>query len=67
MVRQGPGFDTFHLSRKAGVRLPGGRKIFSHQAEGLSAEEVLVADGMTADPTIMLDEADRVSLVVWRR
>ena len=39
------GFDAFHLTRAHGVRLPGGRALFSDCDTGLSAEAVLASAG----------------------
>ena len=40
------GFDAFHLTRARGVRLPGGRALFSGCDAGLSAEAVLASAGL---------------------
>jgi len=61
------GYDTFHLSRAEGARIPGGVALFSLCDEGLSAEGVLSRRGMTAGPRQVLDPATPVSLAVWRR
>lgn len=61
------GFDTFHLARCAGVRLPDGVPLFSAVGAGLTAAAVLSADGLLEGPVEMLDPAAGVSLVVWRR
>ncbi len=61
------GFDEFHLVRAAGVAVPGGIPVFSAVADGLSPEVVLARHGLSPAPTEVLDAAERVSLVVWRR
>lgn len=61
------GFDQFHLTRAAGVVIPGGIPVFSAVTEGLSPEDVLARHGMAGGPTEVLDAAHGISLVVWRR
>jgi dihydrofolate reductase len=61
-----PRYDVFHLSRAAGVRLPGGRPIFP-QVPGRSPEDLLAGAGLVADPPRVLDAARGASLVSWRR
>ena len=60
------GFDGFHLSRAHGVKLPGGRGIFSACDAGLSAEAVLAKAGLRATEKIPLDPEHGVDLTVWR-
>jgi len=61
------GFDAFRLSRAHGVRLPGGRSVFSACDAGLSAEDVLAKAGMRPSEKIPLDPEHGVDMVVWRR
>lgn len=61
-----PRYDVFHLSRAAGVRLPGGRPVFP-QVPARSPESVLAEAGLVADPPRILDAARGLSLVTWRR
>ena len=61
------GFDVFHLARAQGVKLPGGRAVFSQCANGLSAEEVLGGRGMRHAERIELDSAQGVEMNIWRR
>ena len=63
----GIGYDAFHLSRAAGVKLPGGRPVFSACATGLSAEDVLAKAGLVVGEHIPLDPAHGVEMNVWRR
>jgi hypothetical protein len=63
----GIGFDAFHLSRAHGVRLPGGRAVFSACDAGLSAETVLAKAGLFVGETIALDPQHGVEMNVWRR
>lgn len=60
------GFDAFHLSRAHGVKLPGGRAIFSACDYGLSAETVLSKAGLRLGQTIPLDPAHGVEMNIWR-
>jgi dihydrofolate reductase len=61
------GYDAFHLSRAAHVRLPGGRPVFPDVASGRTPEELLASRGLTAGPQRVLDEAAGVTLVTWQR
>ena len=60
------GFDAFHLSRAHGVRLPGGRALFSGCDAGLSAEAVLASAGLRVSEKIVLDAEHGVDMNVWR-
>ena len=60
------GFDAFHLSRAHGVRLPGGRAIFSACDAGPSAEEVLARARLRASEKIALDPQHGVEMIIWR-
>jgi dihydrofolate reductase len=61
-----PRYDCFHLSRAAGVKLPGGRAVFPGVPEQ-SPEEILAAHGFVASKEIALDAARGATLVDWRR
>jgi dihydrofolate reductase len=61
------GYDAFHLSRAHGVRLPGGRAIFSACDRGVPAETVLARAGLRVDEKIPLDPERGVDTTVWRR
>jgi hypothetical protein len=61
------GCDAFHLSRAHGVKLPGGRAIFSACEAGLSAEAVLARAGLRPSERIPLDPKHGVDMLVWRR
>ena len=61
------GFDGFHLSRAHGVKLPGGRSVFSACDSGITAAAVLEQDGLSLNKTIPLDPAHGVEMTVWRR
>lgn len=60
------GFDAFHLSRAHGVKLPGGRAVFSACDAGLSAEAVLADAGLCPIEKIPLDPERGVAMTVWR-
>jgi hypothetical protein len=60
------GFDAFHLSRAHGVKLPGGRAIFSACDAGLTAEAVLAEAGLRPSENIPLDPEHGVAMTVWR-
>lgn len=60
------GFSTFHLSRVAGVTLPGGRGVFGGCERGTSAESALGAAGLQPDETQLIDAPACVTLTVWR-
>jgi hypothetical protein len=60
------GYDEFHLSRAHGVKLPGGRAIFSACDKGLSAEAVLAKAGLRLSEKIALDPKQGVEMNVWR-
>ena len=58
-------YDAFHLSRAAGVRLPGGTPVFP-QVPGETPEDVLASRGMRRGRRRWLDREKGVSLVTWR-
>jgi dihydrofolate reductase len=60
------GFDTFHLSRAGKLLLPGGRPVFP-DVPAKTPEQVLTEHGLKADPVQVLDAAEDVTLVSWRR
>jgi hypothetical protein len=57
------GYDAFHLIRAIGVRVPGGRSLFSSAA----AEERLVSLGLVCDERRWLSEAEKIELRLFRR
>ena len=61
------GFDGFHLSRAHGVKLPGGRSVFSAADAGVTAAAVLEQHGLSLNKTIPLDPAQGVEMTIWRR
>ena len=61
------GFDGFHLSRAHGVKLPGGRSVFSACDAGVTAASVLEQHGLRLSKTVPLDPAQNVEMTIWRR
>ena len=61
------GFDGFHLSRASGVKLPGGRAVFSACDTGVPAATVLDQHGLAPAKQIPLDPAHGVEMTIWRR
>lgn len=61
------GYDKFHLSRAAHVRLPGGRPVFPEIGPGRTPEDVLASRGLKPGPPRVLDAEAGVSLVTWSR
>jgi dihydrofolate reductase len=59
------GYDEFHLTRMAGVVIPGGIPVFSGVDGGRPAEEILAARGLIPGRRECLDEDADVTLVVW--
>ena len=61
------GFDGFHLSRAHGVKLPGGRSVFSACDTGVPAASVLEQRGLSLTKTVPLDPEHGVEMTIWRR
>jgi dihydrofolate reductase len=61
------GFDAFHLTRNAGITLPGGVPVFSACSDGTPAEAVLEGGGLKRHAREVLDAMAGVSVTVWRR
>ncbi|HEY7300529.1 MAG TPA: dihydrofolate reductase [Xanthobacteraceae bacterium] len=61
------GYDAFHLSRAAKVRLPGGLPVFPEVGPGCSPDDVLARHGLKPGPQRILDAAAEATLVTWRR
>lgn len=59
------GFDEFHLTRAAAVRIPHGVAVFSGIGDGRAAEEILAAHRLVPGEREWLDKDADVSLVVW--
>jgi hypothetical protein len=61
------GYDAFHLSRAANVRVPGGLPIFPEVGPERSPEDVLAHHDLTPGQQHILDAAAGVTLVTWLR
>jgi dihydrofolate reductase len=61
------GYDAFHLSRVAGVRLPGGRPVFPSVGADPTPEDLLRQHGLRPGPRQVLDEVAGATLVTWSR
>ncbi len=61
-----PRYDIFHLSRRPGLRLPGGRAVFPGVPER-TPEEILATHRMNPGPRRILDNATGASVTTWRR
>ena len=59
-------YDVFHLSRAAGVRLPGGRPVFPG-VPAQTPEDLLAAHGMIKRTERVLDDRAAVVLAHWSR
>jgi hypothetical protein len=60
------GYDVFHLARARGVKLPGGRPVFSECTDGVHAEAVLEKYGLRHAERIELDPAQHVEMNIFR-
>jgi hypothetical protein len=60
------GFDEFHLARALSVRVPGGIPVFSGISQTRPAEALLVARGLVADETEVIDSKAKVTFTRWR-
>jgi dihydrofolate reductase len=61
------GYDEFHLSRVANVRIPGGRPVFPEIGPNRTPEDVLASHGLKPGAERVLDQAAGATLVGWRR
>ncbi len=61
------GYDAFHLTRVAGVSLPGGRPVFPQISPTRTPEDLLAQQGLKPGPQRVLDPAAGATLVTWRR
>ena len=59
-------YDIFHLSRVPNVRLPGGRPVFPG-VPARTPEDVLASRGLVPDAQQILDPAQGLTMVSWRR
>jgi dihydrofolate reductase len=61
------GYDAFHLSRAAKVRLPGGLPVFLEVGPECSPDDVLAQHGLKPGSQRILDAAAEATLVTWQR
>ena len=61
------GYDEFHLSRVANVRIPGGRPVFPEIGPNRTPEDVLASHGLKPGAERVLDQAAGATLVGWWR
>ena len=61
-----PLYDVFYLTHAPGVKLPGGRPVFS-EVPARTPESILSHHGMKPDAPRMLDAAKNLKMVAWRR
>jgi dihydrofolate reductase len=61
------GYDKFHLSRVARVRILGGRPLFPEVGPDRTPEDVLASRGLNPGPQRVLDQAAGATLVTWTR
>jgi len=59
--------SSFHLAKQENVNLERGRGLFAVCENGVPAEDVLRAGGLTPAQSTWLDRQAKVSLVVWRQ
>jgi dihydrofolate reductase len=62
-----PLYDSFHLSRAAHAKIPGGRPVFNEVGPTATPEDVLMRHGLKPGPRRDLDAAAGVSVVTWER
>jgi dihydrofolate reductase len=62
-----PHYDSFHLSRAAQARIPGGLPPFTEAGPNATPEDVLARHGLKPGPRRDLDAAAGVTLVTWSR
>ena len=62
-----PRYDSFHLSRAADAKIPGGRPVFNEVGPNATPEDVLTRHGLKAGPRRDLDAAAGVTEVTWER
>lgn len=60
------GYDKFHLTRTADLRLPAGRPVFP-DVPAVSPEDVLRSHGLKPGPERVLDVQHNAALVTWDR
>jgi dihydrofolate reductase len=62
-----PLYDTFHLSRAARAKIPGGRPVFEEVGPNAMPEDVLARHGLKPGPQRELDREAGITVVTWER
>ena len=62
-----PLYESFHLSRAANAKIPGGIAVFTEVGPNATPEDVLTRHGFAPGERRDLDAAAGVSLVTWQR
>ena len=62
-----PLYDSFHLSRAANAKIPGGLAVFTEVGPNATPEDVLARHGLKPGARRDLDPGAGVSLVTWIR
>jgi dihydrofolate reductase len=61
------GYDAFHLTRAAGIYMPGGRTVFPGLGRNRTPEDVLRDAGLVPAKARILDRTAGITLVSWYR
>jgi dihydrofolate reductase len=62
-----PLYDSFHLSRAANPKIPGGLAVFTEVGPSATPEDVLARHGLKPGPRRDLDASAGISVVTWQR
>ena len=62
-----PLYDSFHLSRAANAKIPGGLAVFTEVGPSTTPEDVLAQRGFKPGPRRDLDAPAGVTVVTWER
>jgi dihydrofolate reductase len=62
-----PLYDTFHLTRAANARMPGGRPLFPQVGPNTTPQDVLARCGLRAGPPRDIDAAAGIMLTTFER
>lgn len=62
-----PLYDTFHLSRAAKAKIPGGHPVFDEVGPHATPEDVLARHGLRSGSRRDLDAAAGITVVTWQR
>jgi dihydrofolate reductase len=62
-----PLYDTFHLTRAANAKIPGGRPLFPQVGPHATPEDVLANHGLRPTPRRDIDANAGITLTTWQR